>query len=330
MSKKHAATAAANGHISSHGKAVVLPPNTVRHLAAGFKQQWKRYRKYLRRCQNKFSESAVHGSRVETRRLIAVLELLRPFFKRRLLDQAGTALKRHLDTFDDLRDTQVQLIAVNKLHRGFPAAEDFSRYLRKREARLLRQTRKRVRRIKTRRLATLVSEFRSELKKWRSTTRVTQANALLLKSVDAAFQRTWRLQRLIQPKHTTTIHRTRIAFKKFRYMIETLADLLPGANDKLLSAMQHYQTMMGEIQDAEVLLATFDQFAKKCKGEPRAAARLRAELARRRQWLVRVYMDAAHQLRDFWPENPDTPISDKALSAELRRSPTTLHTRAQN
>jgi hypothetical protein len=40
-------------------------------LTGALQAQWKRYRKKLKRCQQKFSEKAVHDSRVETRRLLA-------------------------------------------------------------------------------------------------------------------------------------------------------------------------------------------------------------------------------------------------------------------
>ena len=41
------------------------------------------------------------------RRLLSILELLGPFLATGRLQQACAALKRHLDTFDELRDTQV-------------------------------------------------------------------------------------------------------------------------------------------------------------------------------------------------------------------------------
>ena len=73
------------------------------------KKHWKRYRRALKRCQQSFSEKAIHASRVETRRLLATIELLAGFLPAARVRKLRRALKRHLDTFDDLRDTQVQL-----------------------------------------------------------------------------------------------------------------------------------------------------------------------------------------------------------------------------
>ena len=87
---------------------------------------------------------------------------------------------------------------------------------------------------------------------------------MLLRSVDRAFSRTRQLRARIDPRDTRTIHRTRVAFKKFRYMVEALAEYLPGGDrPSAWPAMRHYQTMMGEIQDAEVLLRTLDKFLRK-------------------------------------------------------------------
>jgi CHAD domain-containing protein len=83
-------------------------------------------------------------------------------------------------------------------------------------------------------------------------------------------------------------------------MVELLAEYL-CADDKMLDEMQHYQTMMGDIQDADVLLRSFDKFARKKNIRSEQANQLREELLRRREWLIKVYMDAAGQLREFLP-----------------------------
>ena len=277
-----------------------MPRSPLRYLTASLKRQWRRYRRGLKRCQNRFSEGAVHESRVETRRLLSLLELLRPVLRRGPLNRAQAALKDHLDTFDDLRDVQVQLPAIKKLSRRFPAARPFHEYQARREERLSRQTRANIKCIRTRRLGKGIASCRDELKKWRANASAQNINALLLGSIGGAFSRALELRRQIQPSHPDTIHRTRVAFKKLRYMIEILADYLSSADEKLLVAMHRYQTMMGEVQDAEVLLRSFDRFLLKKPVNLADARRLRRELLRRRRWLIRVYLDAADQLLEFW------------------------------
>jgi len=314
----------ANTHLSgrdgsgSQGLSIELPPNTLRFLTGSLKQEWKRYRKGLKRCQLKFSEKAVHGFRVEARRLSSILELLAPFLTPGRFQKAQALLKEHLNTFDDLRDTQVQLTAVGKLLRAFPMAESFQEYLEKREARFSRQTRKKIDRVKTRRLGKLLLDCRQDVKSWCAKARHPQANVLLLRSISRAFTRVLSLKRRIRPKDTDTIHCTRVAFKRLRYMVETLADFLPGANPQLFEAMRRYQTMMGDVQDAEVLRRSFDRFLEKKKPEPPTARPLRQELLARRQFLIQVFLDASDQLLDFWPPRASPAAQFLAFPPALR------------
>jgi len=277
-----------------------LAPRALSLVQRSLQKQWKRYRKELKRCQRKFSEKAVHNSRVTARRLSATIELLESFLPPEIIKKGSCLIKEHLNIFDDLRDAQVQLVAVTSLQGTFPAARTFCEWLRRRESRFSKRTRTCVKRSKTKPLAKLIAAaedaFEKELKKQSRD----NATKLLVRSVNKAFTRTVRLKQRIQTAHPKTIHCTRVAFKRFRYMVELLAEHL-SADEKMLAEMQHYQTMMGDIQDAEVLLQSFDKFVRKKNIRSESAIQLREELLRRRQWLIKVYMDAAGQLRDFWP-----------------------------
>jgi hypothetical protein len=47
------------------------------HLLVSTQALWRGYRKKLRRCQEQFSEISVHDLRVQTRRLLALVSLVR-------------------------------------------------------------------------------------------------------------------------------------------------------------------------------------------------------------------------------------------------------------
>jgi CHAD domain-containing protein len=255
----------------------------------------------LKRCQENFSEEAVHESRVETRRLLSTVELLDAFIHDGRIKKARRALKRHLDTFDDLRDTQVQLRYVSKMLRTFPAARLFHAYLLKREDRYTTATRKRIKRIKTRRLGQVIASCKEAMRHERKRRIAKHSHTILRRAVNRAFARVVRLKARIDPANTATLHRTRIAFKEFRYMVEALTALLPDVTEKRLAAMHHYQTMMGDIQDIEVLLATLGKFVKKKEVKAESARHFRDELLRRRQWLIQRYLNSAEKLREFGP-----------------------------
>jgi CHAD domain-containing protein len=277
-----------------------LPSDALHHAERSLDKQWKRYRKELKRCQRKFSEKAVHNSRVAARRLSATIVLLEGFLPPELIKKACCLIKEHLDIFDDLRDAQVQLVAVNSLQGTFPAARPFCDWLQKREARFSKRTRACVKRSKTKPLAKLIALAEDAYQKELNKQSRHNAAKVLLRSINKAFSRTMRYKQRIRTARPKTIHCTRVAFKRFRYMLELLAEHL-SANEKILAEMQHYQTMMGDIQDAEVLLCSFDKFVRKKNIRSESATQLREELLRRRQWLIKVYMDAAAQLKEFWP-----------------------------
>ncbi len=312
------------------------------HLAAALKKRWKCYRKELKCCQRKFSEKAVHQFRVESRRLLSLIELPAAFLAPAGVEKIRDCLKQHLDTFDNLRDTHVQLQLTNKLRKDYPEAKVFESYLRKREKRVDRRTRKDVKRIKTKPLAKLIIACRQDLetrlgilslpdppspRAGRSrpvrTRRSSAAGergtpgALLLRSVDSAFHHTVELKNSINPGRTKTIHCTRVAFKKFRYMVETLSGFLPVATAKRLAAMHRYQTLMGDIQDMEVLIRAFEKFsAKQDLKRERVAVSLssrrsrrpektfREVLLHRRRQLITRYLARADELHSFWPPAP--------------------------
>ncbi len=295
-----------------------LPEQAVGELIRGLGAQCRRYRKQLRRCQKKPSEKAIHDSRVETRRLVSSIELLALLLPKGEVRKAGRILKEHLDTFDDLRDTQVQLGAIEKLQRAFPAARQFAVYLQEREERFAKQTARAIRRVKTRRLEKMIGEFAEYAAKQRKRLSLSKANAKVLESVTRAFRRAEDLRGLIDPKDTRTIHCARVAFKKFRYMVEGLRQHVAAIDKQRLRAMHAYQTIMGDIQDAEVLLRTFDKFSRKKVRQPEPVRALHDELVRCRESLIHRYLGVADQLLQFWPlletADPSTAKSARAGS----------------
>jgi CHAD domain-containing protein len=271
----------------------------------------------LRKCQRKASERAVHDLRVEARRLLSLLDLMSPFLAAPgRLSRTQAALKCHLDRFDDLRDTHVQLAAVSKLRRRFPAARLFYRALKKCEARLCRWTRKHAKRLHDKPLAKLIAACREDVQ-LRPDSGARGATRVLVRTLSLAFAATTKLRNRIHQDDPHSIHRTRIAFKKFRYMVETLASQLAWVDKNLLENMHQYQSLMGNIQDAQVLLHAFEKFSRKEKIEPRPAAQFTHELLRRRQKFISTYLAAADRLFEFWPPAPLSP-SPQPQHTQLR------------
>jgi CHAD domain-containing protein len=288
--------------------------DVLQHLSVALAGQWRRYRKRLKRCQRKFSASAVHDSRIEMRRLLATLELVAVFIPERKLKKLRRALKDQLDEFDQLRDAQVQLAGVKPLRRAFPAAKKFHRWLRQREVRYIREALQAVKAVKTRRVGKRIVALEGELRRQQKTT-PDRAFGLAQDAIDNAFAGVTRFSRQVNAAAPPTIHRTRIAFKRFRYMVDALSPLLPAVTDKHRRAMRDYQSMMGDIQDLKVLLAALDEFIES-EGKAPTILPLRAALVQRREKLVQVYVNAAPKLASFWPPKALPPRPTKGKSQQ--------------
>ena len=122
-----------------------------------------------------------------------------------------------------------------------------------------------------------------------------------MRTLDRAFDRTFRLRQKIDPTAPLTIHKTRVAFKKFRYQIEVLSPLLPGVSEAQLTEMQEYQAMMGDIQDVTTLRQSLERFARRLGADPQTLAPLRQALDRRLERLIQRYLAVADRLNDFRP-----------------------------
>lgn len=271
-------------------------------LRRSLKKQWRDYRNDFARCRRKFSEKSVHQFRIESRRLLSTLSVLRAIVPRRHLDAAHRALKKRLRLFARLRDTHVQLQAIEELAHEFRQLAPFRKHLAKREQRLTKRVARKLRRTRLRSVAKPVALIGKELRRLRADGGQEQKeHALVMAALEASFESVAVRFRAIDPSNPVTIHRTRVAFKEFRYMAEVLQPLLPGATDRVIGRMRDYQARMGEIQDATVLRASLEKYPAKREKPMADVARLRAELERRKAALIAVFLNKADELFSFAP-----------------------------
>lgn len=131
----------------------------------------------LKTCKREFSEEAVHDLRVATRRLLAVLDLLRALDPNPRIQKIRRALKNQLDEFDDLRDVQVMLVDASEAVSNFPELKPFEKTLQEREKRLLRKARKQIKQSKSSELEKRVEKIHLSVQERSSGGEVQQARA---------------------------------------------------------------------------------------------------------------------------------------------------------
>ena len=120
----------------------------VSRLERTFKSAWRSYRRTFKRCREKLSRAAVHRLRVETRRLLALVDLLEPPLAGKAANRISKNFKQPFKASGRLRDTQVNLRGVERLLGQFPEAKPFGKELLRREKRLSRRLNRKLRRTR--------------------------------------------------------------------------------------------------------------------------------------------------------------------------------------
>ncbi len=264
-------------------------------LTRAVSSRWKRYLRELNRSRKKCSEQSIHDLRVSLRKLIAALELSDPFTHTRQSQWLRKRLKKQFAACGPLRDIQVQMIGIGELCSSYAVLEPMLTALRKKETRCIKQ------------VSTLIDQTR--LKRFEKSTDDIQrmirrgvdsdVSHVLMTSVANAFNKVLRYREALDRNDTTTIHTMRVAFKKFRYQAELLQPLLPLLTPDLLLSMHEFQTRMGEIQDAEILIASVNKFALKNHGE--SLLPVHQELQRRRNASIAIFFSQVYHLDEYWP-----------------------------
>ena len=271
-------------------------------LAAALDSRWQSYRKQLRQCQEKFSEEAVHELRVATRRLLAQFTLLSCVAPSAALEKARRILKRRLAALGDLRDTQVQRLFIEQKAASFPELVWLRGWLERRERRLAKSAAEKVNRFKTRKLERWISAMTGDLtaNAGRSRAQSRLASAVL-RAAAQAFAEAVERRRAIDLTDLRTIHQTRVAFKRFRYMLESLSPGITGLSRRQLRALAYYQRKMGIIQDLEVIQAGVARYTREDKKRGALLHRFRRHLQQRRARALRSFLKSADRLFEFWP-----------------------------
>src|SRR6266508_2826886 len=191
-------------------------------LMEALDQRWKNYRAELKRCRTEFSNEAVHDLRISARRMLAFIQLLNYISPRPRLQKLNRAFKDQLDDFNQLRDTQVILADVSETLQELPQLQEFEVHLQEVEKGLLKTLRKKLKVIDLFDVSKRISRMRASLKT------ESDSNLILplLQAVDDAFLLTRQRQNWINPAAATTIHRVRLTFKTFRYMVEIVHPLM--------------------------------------------------------------------------------------------------------
>lgn len=272
--------------------------------------RWRKFTLELKRCQTGFAEESVHDLRVSIRRLNATLNFIRNILPEDRLQKMRRELSKLLGAFSPLRDVQVQMLSLVQLLATYPSLQPLYTVLVLRERKLMKRGVRLVAKARASDHARTIAWIRRSLRTvLRDPSTAARRQSGLIATAGAAFARAVQMKELMEPAQPVTIHRLRVAFKKFRYTVEMLQSMLPWITKEHLKAMNAYQVRMGEIQDIEVFTATINHFASGHRaGRNNPLLPLHQELARKRAELIEAFLASSDELNGFWKVPEGTPV----------------------
>lgn len=285
-------------------------------LIASPGERWKSYRAERKACKRKFSEEAVHDFRVATRRLLAVMDMLRILDPHSHTPKARRILKDQLDSLNALRDTQVTLADISAQVANGADIKPFEEYLLARERKLLRTARKEIKDLPVSKLGRYIRKCRLALEE---NAKAGSWTARTLSAVDQAYARAMQAFGQVEASQSATIHHFRVTFKKFRYMAEMVNPVLKGSPKTYLKQMHEYQGLMGDVQDVEVILAALAEYAGQV--DTSIPAEVFERFENQRAALIAKFMKGRNKFHLFWRSAPDQKFIWEKNNESVHRSP---------
>ncbi len=299
--ESHPAVSKVNGNL--RGKtASAVKPDTISILLRSFVDRHRVFTYQLSKSKKRATEKAVHDLRVSTRRLIAAVDIVRTMIPGATLSKTRKELKRLLSSLSELRDVQVQIIAVRGLVNEFPALNLFLTLLLVREKQILRRMHAGLRDPRLEQIDQGITETEKRLQTVLADPTLRDASrSVVIGKLAGAFSRTVNLKPAALSGNSERIHSLRIAFKRFRYTVEALEAILPNVTPRMMKSMNAYQVRMGNIQDIDVLISGIRAHAKSHRKTDQVQFKnLIDHLLNQRRELVLEFISSVDELSLFW------------------------------
>lgn len=271
-------------------------------LASALRNRWVLYLGRREQFEKEPSEEAVHELRVATRRLMAQLDLFATVMSSRGAEKAYRALKRSMKALGRLRDIQVQQVLIEEQLDSFPKLRLLSYDLQRQERARVAAAVARVRALKVYKFEKWISLMFQDLAEKSNDLRQQEVlSAAVIEALQEIYAVVVKRRRSIQKQSPKTIHKTRVAFKKFRYLIEALSPGFTGFDERQFDALASYQRRMGRIQDIEIIQASLAQFVKKYAAAEELLLPFARHLQRVRARALISFMKQADRIFEFSP-----------------------------
>ncbi len=272
-------------------------------LAAGLHERWRTFNRALKRCREDFATRAVHECRVEARRLLSSLDLLQSIVPQAGFRKGRKPVRKCLKLLQPLREVQVQVRLARESR--IPSCGLFLAELDRQRRRFRKKALRGIKSLDASRARHLAGKMERDLS-GEAVAGIdgTAIRRLLLRRLVGLYRKVILLRKDIDPGNVETIHRARIAFKKLRYTIEPVRELLSEFNAAAMRNMKSLQEALGSLQDTDVYLKWLDKWTRKQPQVARQIALFRHCLLCQRPQHIRTSIEWLDRLPADWQGGP--------------------------
>lgn len=297
-------------------KQVLNRPNTG-VLLDGFERRRSDLATKIPKAGKAPSESAIHKVRVASRRFLAMADAFEIYVSRKETGPSRRLVSGCLKDLGETRDVHVQIIATGELLKDFPQLSDFLDDLTARERALERTASRELARFGIAKFLKRTDELVERFVERAAGESDQATHARIAARVGKAYERVLERRSGIDPEWPRSIHRMRVAFKKFRYTAEIAAPLFDHVSPERLEAMKQFQDRMGKIQDIDTLLETMMAYRERSGRTSLLVPE--NELRRQRRTRIREFVAASDEVRFFWgPSEPKSGGPKAQASGDAR------------
>ena len=272
-------------------------------LAAAVHKRWRNFQQALKQCRQNFSTGAVHECRVEARRLLSSLDLLQSVAPQKRFRKGRRPVRKCLKLLQPLRDVQVQMnLARQSAMASLPLIQlELARQRRRHRKKVMRG----IKALEVDRAKELAAKMAQHLDRKESGSGDEAAiRRVLLKRLTALYRTVIGLRKDVDPGNVETIHRVRVAFKKFRYTVEPVRGILREFSSASMRDIKLLQEALGNLQDTDVYLRWLDRWIHKRPAMARPLALFRHWLLCLRPRQIREAIHWLDRLPAEWQGGP--------------------------
>src|SRR5262249_43147312 len=134
----------------------------------------------------------------------------------------------------------------------------------------------------------------------------TETQRIIAKSANSQFAAITDAAAAVDPHEIESIHRLRLAFKKFRYSIQAAQPVLHDTSETTFQHMHDFQDMLGRIHDSDLFFDALAKWGRKRKKSvQRDLAEVYGAVAQQRRDSIEKVATSLNVIQTLWRPYPD-------------------------